>query len=62
VKTGRPTGVLSEHRLMVLGGSTAFGYGVQWNEAFPTPRLAWTIAAAPGLVCAWGSSCLRQAS
>jgi hypothetical protein len=24
-----------EHRLVVLGGSTAFGYGVNWNEAFP---------------------------
>ena len=24
-----------EHRLVVLGGSTAFGYGVSWDEAFP---------------------------
>ena len=24
-----------EHRLVVVGGSTAFGYGVHWNEAFP---------------------------
>src|SRR5262245_14057925 len=24
-----------EHRLVVLGGSTAFGYGVHWDEAFP---------------------------
>src|SRR5215470_11589981 len=24
-----------EHRLVVLGGSTAFGYGVNWDEAFP---------------------------
>jgi hypothetical protein len=24
-----------EHRLVVLGGSTAFGYGVVWSEAFP---------------------------
>jgi len=24
-----------EHRLVVLGGSTAFGYGVVWTEAFP---------------------------
>jgi hypothetical protein len=24
-----------EHRLVVLGGSTAFGYGLTWDEAFP---------------------------
>lgn len=24
-----------EHRLVVVGGSTAFGYGVDWNKAFP---------------------------
>jgi lysophospholipase L1-like esterase len=24
-----------EHRLVVIGGSTAFGYGVAWDEAFP---------------------------
>ena len=24
-----------EHRLVVLGGSAAFGYGVNWDEAFP---------------------------
>jgi hypothetical protein len=24
-----------EHRLVVLGGSTAFGYGVDWDKAFP---------------------------
>src|SRR5262245_13147080 len=24
-----------ERRLAVLGESTAFGYGVKWNEAFP---------------------------
>src|SRR5206468_3133579 len=24
-----------ETRVVVLGGSTAFGYGVPWNEAFP---------------------------
>src|SRR6478736_1227061 len=24
-----------EHRLVVLGGSTAFGYGVDWDQAFP---------------------------
>src|SRR5262245_13343954 len=24
-----------EHRLVVIGGSTAFGYGVHWDEAFP---------------------------
>jgi hypothetical protein len=24
-----------EHRIVVLGGSTAFGYGVEWAEAFP---------------------------
>jgi hypothetical protein len=25
----------SEHRLIVIGGSTAFGYGVAWDQAFP---------------------------
>jgi hypothetical protein len=25
-----------EHRLVVLGGSTAFGYGVDWDKSFPT--------------------------
>jgi hypothetical protein len=24
-----------EHRLVVIGGSTAFGYGVNWDQAFP---------------------------
>ena len=24
-----------EHRLVVLGGSTVFGYGLDWNKAFP---------------------------
>ena len=24
-----------EHRLVVIGGSTAFGYGVDWDQAFP---------------------------
>src|SRR5437867_7782989 len=24
-----------EHRLVVVGGSTAFGYGVNWDQAFP---------------------------
>jgi hypothetical protein len=24
-----------EHRLVVIGGSTAFGYGVTWDQAFP---------------------------
>ena len=24
-----------EHRLVVIGGSTAFGYGVSWDQAFP---------------------------
>jgi hypothetical protein len=30
-----PRKARGEHRLVVLGGSTAFGYGVSWNEAFP---------------------------
>src|SRR5205085_1719314 len=25
-----------ERRIAVLGGSTAFGYGVHWNESFPS--------------------------
>ena len=30
-----PRKAAGEHRLVVLGGSTAFGYGVDWEKAFP---------------------------
>ena len=34
-----------EHRLVVLGGSTAFGYGVDWDKAFPAQLEARSSAA-----------------
>jgi hypothetical protein len=37
-----------EFRVAVLGGSTAFGYGVMWNESFPAVLERKLAARAPG--------------